>query len=175
MSSSERPTDISTWRLVPDRCIVTIRAHATRHAVQSTIHGLDGTLGGALDSLEETARGTIQVPVHQQDFGSRLRNVAMRRHLDITQWPEARFQLNRMTVHSESPWTVDVQGTIFYRGHTHRLTAHATGTLSDTELHTHATFRLPLRAVGVRPPKLLWLRVTETVDVEVQIVAKGTS
>ncbi len=174
MSSHTKRSQACTWILVPEQCRATVRAHATQHEVHSIIPRLHGQLGGDPNHLEKTAHGSVYAPVHHQRFGNPLKNLAMRRHLQLSRWPEARFCIDVVNVLGQAPWKLEVRGTLHYREHETKLVVQATGSVSSQELRAQAFFSLPLRAVGIEPPRLLWLRVTDTVDVEVLIVAKGT-
>lgn len=163
-----------TWTIDPGRSRLVVRTKSTLHSSQ-TEGPLQGRLHGDPDALEITAGGTVQVPMAEQVSGDRLRDTAMRRHIDVRRWPEARFTVDAVRVVSREPWEVRVSGQVEYHDTQHPLTVTATGGLGDGALEARTEFRLALKDVGVKPPRLLFLKVADEVDVSVHIVAKEDS
>lgn len=163
---------IQRWTLDPDRSWVQITASSTLHDTKSRGSGLMGEAWGDLDDLDATAGGRVRVPLKKQSFGDRMRNFAMHRHIDVKRWPEAAFEVEAVETLSRDPWRIRVSGSIEYRGQRVPLVCDAEGSLDAQGIEAETRFALRLPDLGVRPPKLLWLKVADSVDVEVKIVAK---
>lgn len=162
---------VQTWRLEPGRCRLSVRARSTLHDSVSKGTGLAGTLTGDPDELEATASGTVTAPLQLLSFGDRMRDWSMARHLDLKRHPEASFGVTGVTVHSRDPWRIEVRGELAYHGHTTSLAVEVTGTLDSDRLVAQTRFPLSLGALGIKPPKMLFMKVEETVEVDVELVA----
>ena len=102
-------------------------------------------------------------------FGDRVRDWSLRRHLNTSQWPEARATIDSLSVIESSPWRVEVNLSLDYRGSTSRVVAHATGSVDDSGLVATARFTLSLPGIGIEPPRFLLLKVANQVTVEVSL------
>ncbi len=162
------------WDIDPRQSKVSICASSTLHDSRSSGVGLTGRLHGDPDDLESTAGGSLTVPLKKQTFGDRMRDFAMHRHIDVKRWPDAAFEVAGVEVLSRDPWRIQVSGEITYRDRKTPLTVEATGSLDDDALRANASFALDLPALGIAPPRLLFMKVGDKVDVDVEIVAKGT-
>ena len=162
------------WRIDPNQSTVSLSTESAFHKSTSvgSIHGL---LDGAPDNLESTAGGRVIVPVENQRFGNRMQDYAMYKHLDSHRWPEAHYKVTGLDVLSRSPWRVRIHGVIQYRDMDTPLSTEATGTVTDDRLEAKCSFTLRLAQLGVEPVRLLFMRVSENVDVDVAIVAKAVN
>ncbi|MFT5431468.1 MAG: hypothetical protein ACI9OJ_002164, partial [Myxococcota bacterium] len=152
---------------------VRVRAQSTLHPTESTGAGLSGEVFGDIADLSSTAGGSVVVPVTKQSFGKRLQDFAMQKHLDAKRWPEVRFEIGAVQVLSTDPWRVSIEGTVHYKKTTN-ITVEASGELGEGRIEARATFPLSLSSVGVKPPQMLFLKVDDTVEVEVLIVAEAS-
>ncbi len=159
------------WTIDSERSTLLVRARATLHDSVSRGHGLSGTLMAELEDLEATASGTIRAALSEQSFGDRVRDWSMARHLNLKRHPEARLDVSQVFVKSRDPWEIRLQGQMSYRGHTALIDVDVRGELDEHSLTARTTFPLELSQIGIAPPRMLFLKVADTVEVEVHLVA----
>ncbi|MEC8024896.1 MAG: YceI family protein [Myxococcota bacterium] len=162
------------WHIDPNQSTVSLSTESTFHK-STSIGGIRGHLFGAPDSLGVSAGGLVVVPVENQRFGNRMQDYAMYKHLDSQQWPEAHYEVTGLDVLSRNPWRIRVHGVIHYRDMDTPLSTEATGTVTADRLEAKCSFSLRLAELGVAPPRLLFMRVSENVDVDVHIIASAVS
>jgi len=144
------------------------------HATSSTADGLTGALSFDLDKIEETAHGSVTVPMARMSFGDRLRDWGMRRHLNVKRWPTAVFDVSTARVESREPWCAQIDGVIRYRDVRLPVSVTATGTVTEESISAQATFECRLTDLGIAPPRFLVLKVADVVQVEVRLYASAT-
>ena len=160
------------WRIDPNRSTVSLSTESTFHK-STSVGGIRGELSGTPEQLESTAGGVVVGPVENQRFGNRMQDYAMYKHLDTQRWPEAKFEITGLDVLSRAPWRIRIHGVIHYRDMDTPLSTEATGSLNNDILEAQCSFSLRLADLGVAPPRLLFMRVSEQVDVDVHIVASA--
>ena len=161
---------MTRWKVEPTSTL-RVRARSTLHDVASHGTGLSGTVSASLDDIERTAAGEVVVALKSQSFGDRLRDMAMHRHIDVKRHPIATFTVRSVTEKAREPWSVEVTGQLRYRGRDLRLTFDATGTVDQTTLHASAEVPLRLSDLGLKAPKMLFLKVEDDIVVQVDLHA----
>ena len=162
------------WRIDPNQSTVSLSTESTFHK-STSVGSIRGNLVGNPEALENSASGVVIVPVENQRFGNRMQDYAMYKHLDTERWPEAHYEITGLDVLSREPWRIRIHGVIHYRDMDTPLSTEATGSLADGVLEAKCSFSLRLAELGVAPPRLLFMRVSEQVDVDVHIVASPTN
>ena len=162
------------WRIDPNRSTVSLSTESTFHT-STSVGAIEGELSGTPENLEVTAGGTVVVPVENQRFGNRMQDYAMYRHLDTQRWPIAHYKITGLDVLSRNPWRIRVHGLIQYRDMDTPLSTEATGYVTDERLEARCAFTLRLAQLGVAPVRLLFMRVSENVDVNVHIIASSVN
>jgi len=157
------------YQLDPQRSTVVVKAQSTLHEVTSRGAGLHGFVAGDFSNPETLAEGSISFPLANMSFGDRVRDFALKRHLNIKQWPEARFVVTGVQVEQRDPWRVQVLGKLSYRDHVVDLAVAAVGTVTETTLEATAEFTLKLPEIGITPPRFLLLKVADTVELQVRL------
>jgi len=157
---------------------VEVIATATLHGAMKTLFPkLSGTLEGDPDRLADTARAEVRLAMGEFDSNDRMRDWKMKKELDPDKWPEAVFTLGKIeqVTRDGDRLRGRASGTLEYRGRKVTIEAEASGTLGPTEARAEARFKLNLNSVGVPPPKFLFLKVHEVVEVVVQLVGVAQS
>jgi polyisoprenoid-binding protein YceI len=148
-----------------------VRAQSSLHAVESAASGLTGTISADPDALESTFEASIECPMSNMSFGDRLRDWRLHSHLQTKQWPVARFEVTELQVVERDPWRVQISGDLVYRGQREHLEMNATGSFDDATLQASADFTLNLSQLGLTPPRFLFLKMHDSLEVHVELYA----
>ncbi|MBT9557826.1 MAG: YceI family protein [Myxococcales bacterium] len=160
----------NAWTIDKSRSAIHVKARSTLHDSKS-VGTLSGTVSGDPDALEATAGGVVDIPIADFDFGNRLQTSAVLGKLDVDKYPLARFRVDGVRVLSKSPWRVQILGKLDYRNRQTPFEVEATGRFDERTLDARASFPLNLPSIGVKPPSLLFFKVADDVQVDLQIVA----
>jgi polyisoprenoid-binding protein YceI len=139
--------------------------------VLHTVHGTFRVKRGSIlfDPSTGTASGEIVVDATSGDSGSGARDKRMHQNiLESAKFPEIGFVPARVrgTVNSSGESKLELDGTFTIHGASHPLTAAAIVTASGDRLQTKVHFVVPYVAWGMKNPSTLFLRVGETVDID---------
>jgi polyisoprenoid-binding protein YceI len=155
-------------RLDPQRTIINFTLGDVLHTVRGTFRLKEGTLHLATVSGKLT--GEILVDAKSGESGSAMRDRKMHREvLESDRYPEIGFRPDHVegTVLPQGKSSVGVHGIFTIHGADHELTIPAeVETLPD---HWTATlhFAVPYAKWGLKNPSTLFLRVSESVDIDV--------
>jgi polyisoprenoid-binding protein YceI len=148
------------------------------------IEGKTGDLSGYVDWEPENpggpASGLIQVDLRTLRTGIETRDGHMRdRHLQTEEYPFAWFQLTGLTempatVSPDSSYHAVAQGFFYIHGVRRQLSAPVTFSVRSGEerLSATVTFSLHLDDYKISRPKALFLKLAETIEVEVVLSAE---
>lgn len=142
--------------------------------VLHTVHGTFKVKRGSIrfDSSAGTASGEIVVDSASGDSGSKARDKRMHRDiLESQKFPEITFAPSRVrgTVNPSGESKVEVDGTFTIHGTSHALTAPAVVNASGHRLQTKVHFAVPYVSWGMKNPSTLFLRVGESVDIDMDL------
>jgi polyisoprenoid-binding protein YceI len=161
------------FQLDPQRTTITFTLGDVLHTVRGSFRLKQGSL--RLDPASSKLAGEIAVDARSGDSGSGMRDRKMHREiLESDRYPEISFHPDRVdgTVSLQGKSSVRLHGTFSIHGTDHELTVPAdVEVLSD---HWTATlhFAVPYVSWGMKNPSTLFLRVSESVDIDLS--AAGT-
>jgi len=161
------------FQLDPQRTVINFTLGDVLHTVRGTFHLKRGSL--RLDSASGKLAGEIVVDAKSGESGNGMRDRKMHREvLESDRYPEIAFRPDRVdrTVALQGKSSVRVHGILSIHGSDHELTVPA-----DIEVlpdHWTATlhFAVPYANWGMKNPSTLFLRVSESVDID--LTAGGT-
>ncbi len=147
------------------------RAAFTLGDVLHTVHGAFKAKRGSIqfDPATGAASGEIVIDATSGDSGSGARDKRMHRNvLESQQFPEISFAPSRIrgTVSPTGESKVDIDGTFTIHGAGHQLTASAVISATGDHLQTKVHFVVPYVSWGMKNPSTLFLKVGETVDID---------
>jgi polyisoprenoid-binding protein YceI len=147
------------------------RAAFTLGDVLHTVHGSFKVKRGSIqfDPTTGASSGEIVVDATSGDSGSGARDKRMHQNIIESQkFPEITFVPSRVrgTVSPNGESKVEIDGTFTIHGASHPLTASAVVTASGDRLLTKVHFVVPYVQWGMKNPSTLFLRVNETVDID---------
>jgi polyisoprenoid-binding protein YceI len=145
--------------------------------VLHTVHGSFRAQRGSLtfDPSSGNLAGEILVDARSGQTGNGMRDRKMHREvLESERYPEVTFRPDRVegTVSSQGKSLVRVHGIFGIHGADHELTAPAEVELFPDHWTANLHFSIPYVKWGMKNPSTLFLRVSETVDIDVN--AAGT-
>jgi polyisoprenoid-binding protein YceI len=143
------------------------------HTVRGTFRLKQGSL--RLDRASGKLTGEIVVDARSGDSGSGMRDRKMHREvLESERYPEIAFRPDRVegTVALQGKSSVRVQGIFSSHGSDHELTVPAEVEVSGDHWTATLHFAVPYANWGMKNPSTLFLRVSESVDID--LTAAGT-
>jgi polyisoprenoid-binding protein YceI len=143
------------------------------HTVRGTFRLKQGSL--RLDRASGKLTGEIVVDARSGDSGSGMRDRKMHREvLESERYPEIAFRPDRVegTVALQGKSSVRVHGIFSIHGSDHELTVPAEVEASGDHWTATLHFAVPYANWGMKNPSTLFLRVSESVDID--LTAAGT-
>jgi polyisoprenoid-binding protein YceI len=155
------------------------RATFTLSDVLHTVHGTFNVKSGSIhfDPATGVASGEIVVDATSGDSGNGARDKRMHQNIiESKKFPEIAFvpSLVRGTVNASGESKVEIEGTFTIHGASHPLTTSAVVTASPSRLQTKVHFVVPYVAWGMKNPSTLFLKVSETVDIDLDASGRVT-
>ena len=152
---------------------VVVTARSSIHDTRTVFSRLSGTIAIDPAAPEAGASAEVAVDMRAFDTGDRLKNWKLKSDLDPERHPTATFRLARLEVAAAEPLRAAASGTLAWRGRDVEVRARGEGTISPEAIRARAVFELDVRALGVEPPKIFFLRVESVVRVEVSLSARA--
>ena len=143
------------------------------HTVRGTFQLKRGTL--RLDLASGTLTGEVVVDAKSGNSGTGMRDRKMNREvLESDHYPEIIFRPDHVdgTVTQQGKSTVRVHGIFNIHGSPHELTVPADVEMSSDRWTAILHFAVPYAKWGMRNPSTLFLKVSDSVDID--LVAVGT-
>lgn len=161
------------FQLDPQHTTVNFTLGDVLHTVRGTFRLKQGSL--QFDPASGKITGAIVVDAKSGDSGSGMRDRKMHREvLESDKYPEIAFRPDRVegTVARQGKSSVRVHGIFSIHGSDHELTVPAEVDVSADHWTATIHFAVPYVNWGMKNPSTLFLRVSESVDIEV--TAAGT-
>jgi polyisoprenoid-binding protein YceI len=161
------------FQLDPQRTTVTFTLSDVLHTVRGTFHLKRGSL--RLDSASGKLAGEIVVDAKSGESGSGMRDRKMHREvLESERYPEIAFHPDRVdgTVSLQGKSSVRVHGIFSIHGSDHELAVPAEVEMFPDHWNATLHFAVPYANWGMKNPSTLFLRVNESVDID--LTAAGT-
>jgi polyisoprenoid-binding protein YceI len=138
--------------------------------VLHTVHGSFRVKSGSIHfDPSGAASGEIVVDATSGDSGSGARDKRMHQNiLESRRFPEIVFVPSHVkgTVNATGESKVEIEGMFTIHGASHPLTASAVVTASGDRMQTKVHFAVPYVSWGMKNPSTLFLKVGETVDID---------
>lgn len=158
---------------------VRVRARATLHSAEVSFPRLAGrflvTFEGESSApgagLPAAIQGEVVLAFDAVEGGDPLLRHELRKALEPDRFPEARLRLKGVRPAAGALGLVE--GELSYRERMVPLAVTVEGRREPSLLVARARFSLDVTRFGLRPPRLLFLKVSEIVDVEVELDARA--
>lgn len=160
-------------QLDPQRTNISFTLGDALHTVHGTFHLKQGAL--QLDPASGKLTGEIVVDARSGESGSGMRDRKMHREvLESDRYPEIAFHPDRVegTIILQGKSSVGIHGLFFIHGSDHEITVPAEVEMSSDHWTAKMHFAVPYAKWGMKNPSTLFLRVSESVDID--LTATGT-
>jgi polyisoprenoid-binding protein YceI len=161
------------FQLDPQHTTITFTLGDVLHTVRGTFHLKRGSL--RLDPAANNLTGEIVVDARSGESGSGMRDRKMHREiLQSDSYPEIAFRPDRLegTVLPQGKSSVRVHGSFSIHGADHELTVPAEVEMFADHWTATLHFAVPYVNWGMKNPSTLFLKVSESVDID--LTATGT-
>src|SRR5580693_6491893 len=161
------------FQLDPQHTTVTFTLNDALHTVRGTFHLKRGSV--RLDPASGKIAGEIVVDAKSGESGSGMRDHKMHREvLESDRYPEIAFHPDRVdgTVALQGKSSVRVHGIFAIHGSDHELTVPAEVEVFPDHWTATLHFAVPYTNWGMKNPSTFFLRVSESVDID--LTTSGT-
>jgi hypothetical protein len=162
------------YAISPGKTEIVVTARSSVHDTTAKWRTMTGTI--EVDPADPAAGATAVLTVDMRDFdaGDKLKNWKLRGDIEPDKHPEAVFTLAGLREVKNlggERFEAAAPGSIRWRGREAKITARGAATLTPGRIVAECRFELDVRDVGVKPPKILMLKVEEVVSVTVRLEA----
>jgi polyisoprenoid-binding protein YceI len=162
---------VAAYSIVPGASEVLIAAKSTVHAINGTAVEVEGSVdadvaGGVPRSLD----GRIEVPIDSLRSGNPLYDAELKRRVDARRFPSIVGQV-RNAVPLGDDGLFRVEGDLTFHGVTRAIEGKVLVREDGDRLTLEGEHVFDIRDFGVKPPKILMLRVEPTVKVRIRLTA----
>jgi polyisoprenoid-binding protein YceI len=160
-------------RLDPQHTNISFTLGDALHTVHGTFHLKQGSL--QLDPTSGKLSGEIVVDAKSGETGGGMRDRKMHREvLESDRYPEISFRPDRVegTVLLRGKSSIGVHGIFSIHGSHHELTVPAEVEMTGDQWTAKMHFAVPYAKWGMKNPSTLFLKVSESVDID--LTAAGT-
>lgn len=176
ISGAEAIAQATTLQLDPQRTTITFTLGDVLHTVRGSFRAERGSLN--FDPASARLSGEVVVDARSGQTGNGMRDRKMHREvLDSERYPEIIFRPDRVdgTVLLRGKSAVRLHGVLGLHGADHELTVPAQVEMFPDHWTATLHFSIPYVKWGMKNPSTLFLRVSETVDVDVNAEGKITA
>ncbi|MGB8987090.1 MAG: YceI family protein [Candidatus Sulfotelmatobacter sp.] len=166
----EAASQDSTLHLDSQRTTINFTLGDVLHTVHGTFHLKEGTLHLATASSKLT--GEIVVDAKSGESGNGMRDRKMHREvLESDRYPEIIFRPDRVdgNVVPQGKSSVSVHGIFTIHGSDHELTVPAEVQMAPGYWTATLHFAVPYAKWGMKNPSTMFLRVSESVDIDLTV------
>ena len=157
---------------------VELEAKSSVHPIHADIKNLRGEAtvevgGGTIDPAGAT--GYVEADVDQLLTGNKLEDMALRKQIDAKKFPTVRYEVKGV---DGGPDQYKVTGTFTFHGQTQEFVETAQASLDGDTLRVEAEHTFDIQDFGVKPFKVLTMKIYPEVSLKVHLVGAqggGTS
>lgn len=157
--------------------LIKFTSHTQVQDFDGTTKNIDGYLFHDGNDLSEKSELYFEVDLRTLDTGIGLRNRDMREdYLETDKYPMAHFKgklINASKV-SEGDYNVTAEGSMFIHGVTKPLKVTGTMKSSGSGYIVNTKFEVKLSDYKIKIPKLMFLKVSEVINLSGNFYVKGT-
>ena len=149
-----------------------IHARSSLHAIDGRATDVSGTVD--IDISDGDVRGLragrVEVPVASLRSGNALEDAELQRRIDARRFPTIVGEVRTAVADGESRF--GVEGDLTFHGVTQPVTGELRITIDGDRLRVQGEQVFDVRDFGIKPPRILMLRVEPEVRVEINLVAE---
>ena len=154
---------------------VELEAKSSVHPIHADIKNLRGEANvevadGKIDV--SGASGYVEADVDQLLTGNKLEDMALRKQIDAKKFPSVRYEVRSV---DGGPDTYKVTGTFTFHGETQEFSETAQASVDGDKLRVEAEHTFDIQDFGVKPFKVLSMKIYPDVNLKVHLVgAQGS-
>lgn len=152
--------------------MVEIHARSSVHAIDGRAMEVRGDVDVETDGDDVAAviSGHIEVPVAQLRSGNPLYDAELQRRVDARRFPTIVGEVRKATPLADGRF--DVDGELTFHGVTRIVAGQVRVVVEDDRLRIEGEQVFDVRDFGIKPPRILMLRVEPDVRVHISLVAE---
>ena len=164
---------MAAYTIVPGASEISIGAKSTVHAIKGSAVDVDGSLDAELDGggLVRSLAGRIDLPVAALRSGNPLEDAELQRRMDARRYPRICGEV-RKAVPLGDDGLFRVEGDVTFHGVTRAVEDTLLVRCEGDGLILEGEHVFDIRDFGVKPPRILMLRVDPMVKVRIRLVAE---
>jgi polyisoprenoid-binding protein YceI len=141
--------------------------HGELHDIrgEATLDVSDGTI-----KLDPAPTGYIEADVESLKSGKRIEDKALQKQVEANKYPTIRYEVRGV---EGGPESFKVTGAFTFHGITQEFVEQATARLDGDTLHVEAEHTFDIQDFGVKPFKILMLKVHPEVKLVLHLVGKA--
>lgn len=153
---------------------VALSATSSMHPIHGDLHDIRGeatleVADGAI-KLDPTPTGYIEADVESLKSGKKLEDKALRKQVEADKYPTIRYEVRSV---EGGPEAFKITGAFTFHGVTQEFVEEATATIEGDTLKVEAEHTFDIQDFGVKPFKILMLKVHPEVKLELHLVGKA--
>ena len=150
-----------------------VTARSSVHNTDTHWQGFSGNIDAEPGKLE-TLQASIAVDMTTADAGDWLKNRKLRKEMNFDKHPRASLAVESLSDVQQDGDSISatLHGTLSWRGKSVPIVAKGDGTLTDSELRASGTFDLDMTKLGIKPPKVLMIKMESVVSCRVELCAR---
>jgi polyisoprenoid-binding protein YceI len=162
---------VAAYSIVAGASEVLVFAKSTVHAINGTAVEVDGAVDARMDGgVPRSLDGRIEVPIKSLRSGNALYDAELQRRVDARRFPSIVGQVRKAVPLGEDG-LFRVEGDVTFHGVTRAVEGKVHVREDGDRLTLEGEHVFDIRDFGVKPPKILVLRVEPTVRVRIRLVA----
>jgi polyisoprenoid-binding protein YceI len=156
--------------------VVELEAKSSVHPIHADIKNLRGeatveVVDGKIEPGSDTS-GWVEADVDQLLTGNKLEDMALRKQIDSKRYPSVRYEVRSV---DGGPENFKVTGTFEFHGQTQEFTESARAALNGDLLTVDAEHTFDIQDFGVKPFKILSMRIYPDVTLKLHLIGTQAS
>jgi polyisoprenoid-binding protein YceI len=155
--------------------VVSIHARSSVHPIDGRASAVTGTVEAELVDVGDggiaLTGGRLEVPIEALKSGNPLEDAELKRRVDARRFPTIAGEMRSASALG-SDGRFRVEGDLTFHGVTKSITDELRVTREGDQLRIEGEHTFDIRDFGVKPPRILLLRVYPEVQVRIELVAE---
>lgn len=163
---------LTTYRVISDASYVEVHARSSVHAIEGRATEVTGTLDVDLADgvVVRLGGGRLEVPVRSLRSGNALEDAELQRRVDSRRFPTIVGEVGNASA-VDGAGRFRVEGDLTFHGVTQALEGEVCITRDGDRIRIEGEHVFDVRQYGIKPPRILLLRVEPDVRVNIMLMA----
>lgn len=162
---------VTAYAVVPDASEVQISGKSSVHPIRGRAVDVEGSIEADVsDGHVRSLAGRVEVPVRNLRSGNALQDSELQRRVDARRFPTIVGQVGQASALGDGG-VFRVDGDVTFHGVKKTVSDDVRVSVDGERLILEGEHVFDIREFGVKPPRILMLRVEPTVTVRIKLVA----